>query len=207
MARESLSAQGCTVDFLDLYARDWNPVLSRDEFPAFEGPFKPQREQQNAFNTGRLASDVGEDLDRVFDADLLVLSFPLWWFSLPAILKGWIDRVFVMGAVSGGGVGVFGTAALRGRRAVALVTTGGSAEVFTDTGLFGSMDDFLFHINRGIFEFVGYDALAPIITYGPAHLNQPERTRALDDVRRAFDAIDERSTAATSRSRLNSAAR
>jgi len=193
--------QGYTVEFIDLYAKQWVPVLDRDEFAPFDGPFKPQREQWNAVKGGLLASEVEADLQAVFRADLLVLSFPLWWFSLPAILKGWIDRVFVMGGVSGGDVGVFDQAALTGRRAVVLATTGGPAETFTRDGAFGDANEFLFHINRGMLEFVGYDALEPVITFGPAHLDDVQRAEALGDVRHAFRDIDDRSLAVTSRSR------
>lgn len=196
-AREALVAQGYTVDFIDLYSRGWNPVLDRAEFPSFDGPFKPQREQWNATKEGTLPLDVRTDLDRVLAADLLVLSFPLWWFSVPAILKGWLDRVFVMGGVSGGDLGVFEGAALAGRRAVVLLTTGGSAELFTPDGAFGDIDTFLFHIHRGMFEFVGYDALTPIITYGPAHLGDAQRSEALIAVRDAFSSLDDRSLTAT----------
>lgn len=198
-ARETLVQQGYAVEFIDLYAKQWAPVLDRDEFVPFDGPFKPQREQWNAVKGGLLASEVEADLAAVFRADLLVLSFPLWWFSLPAILKGWIDRVFVMGGVSGGDLGAFDQAALTGRRAVVLATTGGPAETFTHDGAFGAANDFLFHINRGMLEFVGYDALEPVITFGPAHLDDVQRAAALVDVRNAFRDIDDRSVAATSR--------
>ncbi|MCI1747640.1 MAG: NAD(P)H-dependent oxidoreductase [Acidipropionibacterium sp.] len=117
VARDCLTGQGYKVTLIDLYQRGWQPVLSRDEFPSFDGPFKPQREQWAAFRNGQLAAEVHTDLDLVLRADLLVLSFPLWWFSMPAILKGWIDRVFAMGAVSGGDAGLFKTAALAGKRA------------------------------------------------------------------------------------------
>ncbi|MDQ1304604.1 MAG: Flavodoxin family protein [Actinomycetota bacterium] len=203
----SLEAQGYTVEFIDLYAQQWSPVLDRGEFPPFEGPFKPQREQWNAAKSGSLAADVRTDLDAVFRANLLVLSFPLWWFSLPAILKGWVDRVFAMGAVSGGDLGLFDEAALAGRRAVALMTTGGSADSFTEDGTFGDINEFLFHIHRGMLEFVGYDVLEPIITYGPAHVDDVRRARALDDVRHAFSNLDSRPMVKTSRSRTPLTAR
>lgn len=206
-ARESLVELGYSVELIDLYGRQWAPVLDRDEFPPFDGPFKPQREQWNAVKGGLLASEVQADLEAVFRADLLVLSFPLWWFSLPAILKGWIDRVFVMGGVSGGDVGVFDGAALTGRRAVVLATTGGSADAFTRDGAFGDTDDFLFHIHRGMLEFVGYDALEPVITYGPAHLDDVQRAEALARVRHSFRTIDDRSVASTSRPRAAATAR
>ena len=98
--------------------------------------------------------------------------------SLPAILKGWLDRVFVMGAVSGGDLGLFDGAALAGRRAVVLATTGGSADSFTRSGAFGDINDFLFHIHRGTLEFVGYDALEPVITYRSSPLGRRPARRS-----------------------------
>lgn len=53
-----------------------------------DGHFKPQAEQMRAVEDGSLDTAVGEHPDRLLTADLLVLSFPMWWFSLPAILKG-----------------------------------------------------------------------------------------------------------------------
>lgn len=197
VAREALAAQGYEVQTLDLYARGWNPVLDRGGFPPFEGAFKPQREQQNAANSRTLAPDVQSDLDALLHADLLVLSFPVWWFSLPAILKGWIDRVFVMGAVFGGDYGVFDQAALTGKRAIVLATTGGASASFTPGGAFGDIDEFFFHVHRGMFQFVGYDVLEPVITYGPARLDDTERGDALHAVHEAFTAVDQRAHAAT----------
>jgi NAD(P)H dehydrogenase (quinone) len=109
----------------------------------------------------------------------------MWWFSLPAVLKGWVDRVFVMGGVFGGAHGLFDQAALAGKRAMLLFTTGGSGESFRPGGAFGPMDDFLFHIHRGMLEFVGFEVLDPVITYGPARMTDEERTAALEAVGQA----------------------
>jgi NAD(P)H dehydrogenase (quinone) len=182
-AARSLGEAGYRVDVLDLYADGWAPVLAREEFAPVEGPFKPQAEQLRAVREGTLDAAVRAHLDRLLAADLLVLSFPMWWFSLPAVLKGWVDRVFVMGGVFGGDHGLFGDAALAGKRAMLLFTTGGSGESFRPGGAFGPMDDFLFHIHRGMLEFVGYQVLEPVITYGPARMTDQERAAALDAVR------------------------
>lgn len=198
-ARDSLTAQGYDVNVIDLYARHWNPVLDRGEFPPVDGPFKPQREQQDAVRNGTLAPDAQADLNLLLDADLLVLSFPLWWFSVPAILKGWLDRVLVMGATFGGDLGLFDKAGLVGHRAVILATTGGSPGSFAPDGDFGDMADFLYPLHRGVFEFVGYTALEPIITYGPAHMNDEERDAALGAVREAFESISGRPAVSTGR--------
>ncbi|MGX1563121.1 NAD(P)H-dependent oxidoreductase [Streptomyces sp. NPDC055506] len=181
-AAQALRDAGYRVDVLDLYADPWAPVLAREEFAPVEGAFKPQAEQMRAVRDGTLDATVRAHLDRLLAADLLVLSFPLWWFSLPAILKGWVDRVFVMGGVFGGDHGLFGDAALAGKRAMLLFTTGGADESFRPGGAFGPMDDFLFHIHRGMLEFVGFEVLAPVITYGPARMTDQERTAALTRV-------------------------
>ncbi|MFF6913043.1 NAD(P)H-dependent oxidoreductase [Streptomyces sp. NPDC012466] len=184
-AARSLGEAGYRVDILDLYAEGWAPVLARDEFPPVDGPFKPQAEQLRAVEEGTLDAAVREHLDRLLAADLLVLSFPMWWFSLPAVLKGWVDRVFVMGGVFGGAHGLFGEAALAGKRAMLLFTTGGAGESFRPGGAFGPMDAFLFHIHRGMLEFVGFEVLDPVITYGPARMTDEERAAALEAVGQA----------------------
>ncbi|MEV0374469.1 NAD(P)H-dependent oxidoreductase [Streptomyces sp. NPDC050636] len=188
-AAQALRDAGYRVDVLDLYSDAWAPALAREEFAPVEGHFKPQAEQRRAFKDGTLDAAVKAHLDRLLAADLLVLSFPMWWFSLPAILKGWVDRVFVMGGVFGGDYGLFGDAALAGKRAMLLFTTGGPSESFRPGGAFGSMDDFLFHIHHGMLEFVGFQVLDPVVTYGPAHMTHQERTAALDAVRESVALI------------------
>ena len=69
-----------------------------------------------------------------------------------------------------------------------LFTTGGPSEMF-QPGIFGSMDDFLFHIHRGMLEFVGYQVLDPVITYGPAHMADQERAAALEMVKESITRI------------------
>lgn len=184
-AAQALRDAGYHVDVLDLYADGWAPVLSREEFTPANGPFKPQAAQLRAVEDGTLDATVKAHLARLLAADLLVLSFPMWWFSLPAILKGWVDRVFVMGAVFGGDYGLFGDAALAGKRAMLLFTTGGPSESFQPGGVFGPMDDFLFHIHRGMLEFVGFQVLDPVVTHRPARITDQERAAALEAVRKS----------------------
>lgn len=188
-AAQTLRDAGYRVDVLDLYSEAWAPALAPEEFAPVEGHFKPQAEQIRAVKEGTLDVAVKAHLDRLLATDLLVLSFPMWWFSLPAILKGWVDRVFVMGGVFGGDYGLFGDAALAGKRAMLLFTTGGPSESFRPGGAFGSMDDFLFHIHRGMLEFVGFQVLDPVVTYGPARMTDQERTAALDAVRESVAVI------------------
>ena len=180
-AAAALGIAEVAVDRLDLYTEDWDPVLRRDQFPDATGYFKPQAEQLRAFGDGTMDPTVRAHLDRLLAADLLVLSFPLWWFSMPAAMKGWVDRVFAMGATFGGEHGIFSEGAMRGRRAVLLLTTGGGEPAFgpDDPDGYGALDDFLFHIRRGMLEFVGYEVLEPVVTFAPARMSQDQRDEAL----------------------------
>lgn len=72
------------VDDCDLYGEGFQPVLSRDERRAYH-----KVEANRAF--------AKQEIDRLLASDGLVLVFPTWWFGMPAILKGYIDRVFVPG--------------------------------------------------------------------------------------------------------------
>lgn len=83
--RKALEARGHRVDFLDLYREGFDPRLGEAERRAYMEPdYQPEA--------------VAELVARLKAADGLILVFPQWWFNLPAILKGFIDRVFVPGA-------------------------------------------------------------------------------------------------------------
>jgi NAD(P)H dehydrogenase (quinone) len=81
---QSLRQAGHEVDDCDLYAEDFNPVLSRAERLGYHDVTANQAPVQGY-------------VDRLLRADALVLCFPTWCFGLPAILKGWFDRVFLPG--------------------------------------------------------------------------------------------------------------
>lgn len=81
----SLEARGHQVDFLDLYAEDFDPRLSAAERASY---------MSGSYDLSAIAPYAG----RLKAADALILVFPQWWFNLPAILKGFVDRVFVPGS-------------------------------------------------------------------------------------------------------------
>lgn len=186
-AAQALEAQGYTVEISDLYGMGWNPELGRNDFGhELVGHFKPQVEQVKAVNQGTFAPDVAAEIEKVRRADLLVFSFPMWWFSLPALLKGWVDRVFAMGVAYGGSVGRFETGGFQGRRAMLLFTTGSTEDMFGPGARDGEMDVILFHIQHGMFYFVGYSVLAPVMSFSPVRKTLEEREAQLRQVREAF---------------------
>ena len=62
--------------------------------PICSSQFQYSKEIAAACTEGRLAEDVVREQNKVKDADLLILQFPLHWMSFPAILQGWFERVF-----------------------------------------------------------------------------------------------------------------
>jgi putative NADPH-quinone reductase len=81
---ESLRAAGHEVDDCDLYAEDFNPVLTRAE-----------RLGYHDIPSNRVP--VARYVERLEWAEALVFCFPTWCFGLPAMLKGFFDRVFLPG--------------------------------------------------------------------------------------------------------------
>ncbi|MBE0578076.1 NAD(P)H-dependent oxidoreductase [Devosia sp.] len=80
-AIDALRSRGATVDVLNLYAEDFQPALTAAE-------------RRLHYKTPEPGPEIVALQQRLAAADMLVLVFPTWWFSLPAILKGWFDRVW-----------------------------------------------------------------------------------------------------------------
>ncbi len=98
-AQQTFKKLGHRVEVSDLYAMQFSPVASKEDFLELNQPdyFNYALEQRNAAKQNLLAPDIQAEIEKVKRADLIILNFPLYWTSVPAILKGWIDRVFVSG--------------------------------------------------------------------------------------------------------------
>jgi NAD(P)H dehydrogenase (quinone) len=176
-----LKAQGHDVRISDLYAHGWKSEIDRADFPA--GPkdarFKPSAASGEAFAAGTLTNDVKAEQEKLLWADVLILQFPLWWYTMPAILKGWVDRVYAYGFAYGVGEHSdrhwgdrFGEGTFAGKRAMLIVTTGGWEEHYAPRGINGPIDDLLFPINHGILYYPGYDVLPPFVAYRVDRLDE-----------------------------------
>jgi putative NADPH-quinone reductase len=113
MIVERLTAAGHTVDDCDLYAEDFDPRMTRHERLDYHNQRGP-------------ADAVAAYVERLLRADALVLSYPVWNYGFPAILKGFFDRVFLPG-VSFKLVDGKAQPSLHNIRKVAAVTTYGGS--------------------------------------------------------------------------------
>lgn len=170
-----------TVDTSDLYQMKFDPVSDRRNFTTVKEPnyFKQQIEEMHATEVGGFAPDVEAELRKMEACDLMIWQFPLWWFGLPGILKGWVDRVFAMGRTYGG-EHFYENGVFKGKRALVSVTTGGPGDVYVKGGWNGDIHAILRPIHRGMFRFVGFDVLAPNIVYSPVRISDQDRKAALE---------------------------
>jgi NAD(P)H dehydrogenase (quinone) len=192
LAVKTLTKRGHTVEVSDLYAMKFNPAGGKGDFTELSDPafFKFGIEQVEACRKGTFAPDVAAEMEKVLRADFVILQFPLWWFSLPAILKGWVDRVFASGFAYGAGKW-YDRGPLRGRKAMLAVTTGGPRNFYAPSGINGDINQLLFPIEHGILYFSGMQVLPAFIAWSVARESGAERARCLEEYRERLMLIEE----------------
>ncbi|MFE2724798.1 NAD(P)H-dependent oxidoreductase [Kitasatospora sp. NPDC059327] len=167
-AVDHLREAGHEVRESDLYAMKWKAALDADDFPgqAPEERLRVMADSERATLAGRLSQDIAAEQEKVLWSDAVILQFPLWWFSVPAILKGWIDRVFTAGFGYGPAVPPpYSEGVLAGRRALVSVTAGARETSLLDRGIHGRLADLLYPVQHGLFWFTGMAPLDPFAVY------------------------------------------
>jgi NAD(P)H dehydrogenase (quinone) len=177
------AGHACRVS--DLYAMKWKATVDRDDFiEEPDGRLKVGPASGRAYRTGTLSADIQAEQEKVDWADAVVLQFPLWWYGMPAILKGWFDRVFVMGfgyAVNDplhpGRALRYGEGHLKGKRAFVMVTSGSAEASFGPRGINGPLDQILFPLLHGTLWYAGMSVLPPMVVNLADWLNQEQYER------------------------------
>ena len=169
---EIANARGHQVDELDLYAENFDPVMSRRTYECY-------------LDTSANREEVATYVERLLAAEALVLIYPVWHDGLPAILKGFIDKVFLPGVVFEiNEKGVFYPRLQNIRRLVAVATYGASRN---RTAHVGDLPRRFFMRNLGPLVAPG----APIqylADYGMDGATEAQRARFLARVVRAANA-------------------
>ncbi|QDY81462.1 NAD(P)H oxidoreductase [Streptomyces qinzhouensis] len=162
--RDRLTEDGAVVDLLDLYDEGFDPRLTPVDEPDWE-------------NRDKLYSpEVRAHADRIAAADEIVVVFPVWWYSVPAVLKGWIDRVWNYGFAYGRS-----EPRLAGKRMVWLGLAGAGAADYAADGLGAALD---LQLRVGVSRFCGIEDATVHLLHDtelsgvPAH-QRPARVLAL----------------------------
>lgn len=168
LAREGTAvlAEKFTVATSDLYAQGFDPVLGDQDLGDLAAtPGNIAEQAGEAYLLGQVAPDVRVEQEKLSDAELLVIQFPLWWYGMPAILKGWFDRVLTSGFAYGDDdpeLGVprrYGDGGLVGRKALIVVTAGEDARSIGPRGISGDLDSLLFPLTHGVLWYVGIETV------------------------------------------------
>lgn len=161
-----LGAAGWQHTLSDLYAMDFDPREGPRHYGVRKDAevFHAQTEQRFSAENETTPADVNLETQRLLDCDLLVVHFPLWWFGMPAILKGWMDRVFVYGKMYRS-VMRYDAGICVGKKMIACVTTGASEDSCSYRGREGDTQLHLWPILFA-FRYLGFDVLKPEIFHG-----------------------------------------
>jgi NAD(P)H dehydrogenase (quinone) len=172
------------TDVVDLYADGFDPRLSAADFTRRTIPdrLQPMDEQLHASRTGTFAPDLVPYIERFQACDLLVMVQPLWWFSLPAMAKGFVDRVFANGVAYDYPAVRAWSGPLNDKRALAVFTSSYEAGDFVP-GHAGPVQDVLFPLLYGTLAYTGMQVLDPFIAYAADSVDDATRARYLDALR------------------------
>ncbi|XP_061735126.1 ribosyldihydronicotinamide dehydrogenase [quinone]-like [Nerophis ophidion] len=191
VAEKTLAAQGCTVQVSDLYAMKFKATATAEDINGeVQNPehFRYAEETKVAWEEGRLSDDIVEEQRKLTEADLVIFQFPMYWFSLPAILKGWMDRVLTLGYAYSDdkrySQGLFKT-----KKVMLSFTTGSHESMFSADGINGDMNVTLWPLQNGILHYCGFQVLAPQIFWAPSRVSQEERVAMLEAWRARLEGL------------------
>jgi NAD(P)H dehydrogenase (quinone) len=135
----SLAGEGDTFEIADLAAEAFDPRFTAADIALHLRQAPP-------------AADVAAEQARIDRADALVLVYPVYWWSMPGLLKGWIDRVFTNGWAYDEGPDGKSEKKLRHLKVHLIAIGGASLRTYARHGYFGAMKT---QIDHGIFDYCG----------------------------------------------------
>lgn len=164
-----LERAGHEVKVSDLHAMGWRATVEASDFgSSAASPLSVINDSGAAYEGGTLAPEIAAEQEKLDWADTVILNFPLWWFSFPAIMKGWVDRVFTFKYAYGRGGGNstrYGAGVFQGKRAMLSILVGGGEKDYSERGINGELMDLLFPIHHGTLYFPGFDVLPPFVVH------------------------------------------
>jgi NAD(P)H dehydrogenase (quinone) len=162
--RGLLEKRGDEVTVRELYAGSFDPVLHASDLESFSKKKTPP--------------DIKNEQDLITRSDVMSFIYPIWWFQMPAMLKGYIDRVFsrsfAYDVTSDGPVGL-----LKGKKAVIINTTGGDETTYDSGGFRGALQT---AHDAGTFGFCGIEVVYHRFFYAVPFVSEAERGKMLEDL-------------------------
>lgn len=152
-----LKSKGYNVLVRDLYEVSFNPLLSSEDLAKL--------------HNNEIPDDIKQEQEFIKNADVIIFIYPIWWAGSPAIIKGYIDRVFSYGfAYMYRGNKVVGL--LTDKRAIVINSNGSPYELYENEGFYSAMRKV---VDDGIFRFCGFNKIKHIFFGGIMNKTQEEK--------------------------------
>lgn len=162
----SLKTEGHEVVVRDLYAMRFDPVLKASDF--------------EALREGNTPTDIKTEQEHVKWADAFTMVYPIWWTGLPALIKGYIDRVFSYGFAYAYGENGDINKLLSGKKGLIINTHGTPSEIYSRTGMY---DGLKMTSDTGIYEFCGIKPVGHIFFGSVPQIDDHARKQMLEEVK------------------------
>lgn len=184
---ERLGHTQCTSD---LYRMRFNPILGAEELTAADTGGVAD------LSARALPADLAQAQRHVREADVLTAIYPLWWLSMPAIMKGYIDRVFARGFAYESAEGIV-RGLLTGKKCVLITLSGAPLTVLAQNGRWSAVQALQdTHIFRSagfeVLEHLHLDQVQPNL---PVAVAERHFARILDCARQHFSGATVRAPA------------
>jgi NAD(P)H dehydrogenase (quinone) len=167
-----LTNKGHEVKVCDLYTLKFNPVLEEDN--------------HTNFSQNKITEEIMEEQKKILWAENLVFIYPTWWCGMPAILKGYFDRVFTNGFAFRyehlkGAEGL-----LKGKKCVVFQTTSQTEDYMKPNQLISSMET---SMDVGILDYCGINVITHKFFYSVPNVDKEAREKMLKEVKSIVDIL------------------
>ncbi|MCX8069555.1 MAG: NAD(P)H-dependent oxidoreductase [Thermodesulfovibrionales bacterium] len=149
----------------DLYQIGFDPVLKGKDFEALK--------------SGVLPEDIKTEQEFIKNAEIVTFIYPIWWTGLPAMVKGYIDRIFLYGFAYALDENKNVQPLLKGKKAIIINTSGSPNEYYDNIGMTNAL---MMTSDKGIFEFCGFEVLLHKIFGAVPYVDNNTRKEMLEQI-------------------------
>ncbi len=163
--QQALEKKGHQASVRDLYAMKFQPVLTGEDIAALR--------------SGKIPADIAQEQEEIRSADVIGFVYPVWWTGLPAILKGYVDRVLSYGFAYAYGANGNIEKLLTGKKGFLISTHGTPSDIYESIGMLESMKK---TSDTGILDFCGIETVGHLFFGSVPQVDDNTRRSMLTEV-------------------------
>lgn len=186
LAITTLKENGHQIKISDLYDMKFKAGLDRDDFLQMQNPERlmPVIEQFNASKNNSFASDIKEEQKKIEWADLIIFQFPIWYETMPALLKAWFERILAHGFAHNMLEGkIIQQGFLKGKKAMLSFTAGSDKESFYNDIEGEDKSNLLPPIAKAL-RFSGLEMVDAFAVFNAVPLSEEDAKKSFDEYKK-----------------------